>query len=280
MHRTKTQRPKTRGRLRRRGGGVLAVLVTIAAPVLAAAIAYAGPAGATGSYAALGDSYSSGVGTRSYLADGTTCQRSRYAYPQLVAGRLHVGLAFGACSGATTRDLVNRQLGFVGAPTRWVTMTVGGNDAGFSSVLTECAQPSWVSDCLGAVTAARTIITHALPGRLDAVLARIRARAPRARIVLVGYPLLFNGTDCNAATFFSPADEAHLNDATKLLDNTLRARALTHGATFVEARTYFGGHAICAHTEWINGLSNPVHESYHPNRAGQGAYADLVDGRL
>ena len=34
------------------------------------------------SYVALGDSYSSGIGTRTYLNDGTSCQRSVYAYPE------------------------------------------------------------------------------------------------------------------------------------------------------------------------------------------------------
>ena len=41
-----------------------------------------GPAHAAAtSYVALGDSYSSGTGTRSYISDGTSCQRSVYAYP-------------------------------------------------------------------------------------------------------------------------------------------------------------------------------------------------------
>ena len=36
-------------------------------------------------YVALGDSYSSGTGTRSYINDGTSCQRSTSAYPSLIA---------------------------------------------------------------------------------------------------------------------------------------------------------------------------------------------------
>jgi hypothetical protein len=31
----------------------------------------------------------------------------------------------------------------------------------------------------------------------------------------------------------------------------------------------FVGHAVCDNPEWINGLSNPVGESYHPKTTGQ-----------
>ena len=42
-----------------------------------------GPASAAvPGYVALGDSYASGTGTRSYLSDGTSCQRSVYATPR------------------------------------------------------------------------------------------------------------------------------------------------------------------------------------------------------
>ena len=75
-----------------------------------AALAAAGPAaGAT--YAALGDSYSSGVGTGSYTLD-SACKRGVYAYPYLWA-QAHPGtsLSFVACSGAKTSDLLANQLG-------------------------------------------------------------------------------------------------------------------------------------------------------------------------
>jgi hypothetical protein len=49
----------------------------------------------------------------------------------------------------------------------------------------------------------------------------------------------------------------------------------------VDPRNAFNGHAICDDTEWLNGLSNPVMESYHPNRNGQSAgYTPLVETAL
>jgi hypothetical protein len=50
------------------------------------------------SYVALGDSYSSGTGTRSYLADGTMCQRSSHAFPKLLASQKGYALTFGPAS--------------------------------------------------------------------------------------------------------------------------------------------------------------------------------------
>ena len=104
-------------------------LAGLGAGLLAAATSL--PASAAGSaYVALGDSYSSGVGTRSYLNDGTSCQRSVYAYPSLIASAKGYALNFRACSGATVADVTNTQLSALSASTAYVTMSVGGNDAG------------------------------------------------------------------------------------------------------------------------------------------------------
>ncbi len=56
-------------------------------------------------YVALGDSYSSGVGTRTYIDDGTSCQRSVYAFPSLIASAKGYALNFRACSGAKVSDV-------------------------------------------------------------------------------------------------------------------------------------------------------------------------------
>ena len=69
------------------------------------------------SYVALGDSYSSGVGTRSYLSDGSSCQRSVYAYPSLIATARGYALNFRACSGAKVADVTSTR--FWRAPSGW-----------------------------------------------------------------------------------------------------------------------------------------------------------------
>jgi lysophospholipase L1-like esterase len=233
-------------------------------------------ASAADRYVALGDSYSSGTGTRTYT--DSTCQRSVYAYPSLVAARRpNTALVFAACSGAQTSDVLNTQVASLTSTTKFVTITIGGNDAGFSSVITECAKPAWASDCAGRVTTAQNFIRNTLPGRLNNVYSQIQSRSPTATTVVLDYPRLFNGEDCNAGTWFSPDDETRLNATADLLRDVTSARAAAYGFTFKDAIPPFVGHAICSDTEWINGLSNPVGESYHPNTAGHNSgYYPLV----
>src|SRR6476661_8593877 len=229
---------------------------------LGAALALGSPAAAAGaSYVALGDSYSSGTGTRSYISDGTSCQRSVYAYPSLDASALGLTLTFRACSGATVADITNTQLSALSTGTAYVTISVGGNDAGFASVLTTCAQPSWASNCNGAIDTAQSTINNTIPGRLATLYSSIRAKAPNARVIVVGYPRIFNGEDCNALTWFSPTEESRLNATTA-------TAAGGAGFTFVNPTSRFVGHAVCDDVDWLNGLSSPVTESYHPDVAG------------
>jgi lysophospholipase L1-like esterase len=262
----------------------LALTLTALVAVVAPAVAAAGGApaqAAAPSYVALGDSYSSGVGTRTYLDDGTSCQRSNAAFPKLVAATKGYALTFKACSGATISTVTHSQLGALSASTRYVTISVGGNDAGFADVLTECATPYWAGDCDGAVDGAQAFIRTTLPGRLATLYSSIRSRSPQAKVVVVGYPRVFNGEDCNAATWFSPAEETRLNQTADLLDAKLAAAASARGFSFANPTSRFTGHAVCDDPEWLNGLSNPVSDSYHSNKAGHASgYAPLVAGLL
>lgn len=257
------------------------LLAALASAVLAVvALTAAPPAHAAApSYVALGDSYSSGTGTRSYThAD---CQRSNAAYPQLVADQRGYALTFRACAGATVSTVTNSQLSALRSGTDFVSVSVGGNDAGFVDVIVECALPGWASDCNGAIDGAQAFIRTILPGRLSSLFASIRSRASAAKVVAVGYPRLFMGEDCNAATFFAPAEQSRLNATADLLNSTIRSAASARGFSFADPTSRFVGHAVCDDPEWINGLSNPVAESYHPNRAGHASgYTPLVASLL
>jgi lysophospholipase L1-like esterase len=225
-------------------------------------------------YVALGDSYSSGTGTRTYYDSG--CQRSVYAYPYLLHNA-HTSWTFvhAACSGAKTGDVINTQSASLNSATNWVSYTIGGNDAGFSSVITECAKPGWASNCNGAIDGAQSYINNTLPGRLDLVNNKIKSLSPTAKVIVLDYPRIFNGEDCNAGTWFSPSEETRLNQTADMLRDRLREAATRAGANFLfrDVIPPFIGHAVCdgggaSSTEWINGLSNPTGESYHPKTTG------------
>jgi lysophospholipase L1-like esterase len=252
--------------------------------VIAACVVFVSPALAV-KYVALGDSYSSGVGTRTYYESG--CQRSVYAYPYLLHNA-HPTWTFvnATCSGAKTGDIISTQSASLSADTNWVTYTIGGNDAGFSSVITECALPSWASNCNGAIDTAQAYIQNTLPGRFDLVNNKIKSLAPSAQVIVLDYPRLFNGTDCNALTFFSGSEMTRLNQTADMLKTQASAAATRAGASFLfrDVIPSFIGHAVCdggggSATEWINGLSNPTGESYHPKTTGHASgYYPVVKG--
>jgi len=238
----------------------------------------AAPAVAGERYVALGDSYSSGTGTREYF--DSACQRSVYAFPSLVdVQRANTDLVFAACSGAKTGDVLNTQVTSLTSDTRWVTITIGGNDAGFSNVITQCALPSWLSNCTGAIDTAQSYIRNTLPGRLDLVYNAVKSRSPSATVIVLSYPRLFMGVDCNAGTWFSSTEMTRLNETADLLRDITRGRVTAAGLSFrfADAIGPFVGHAVCSSTAWLNGLSSPTSESFHPNRTGQSSgYAPLV----
>src|SRR5450631_2869637 len=116
-------------------------------------------------YVALGDSYSSGVGTRVFYSEAGSCSRSPDAYGPKIAAARGYTLSFQACSGAKTTDVNANQLGTLSSTTSLVTISIGGNDAGFSNVILNCAL--YFFTCGSAVNEANSFIATKLGGLLD-----------------------------------------------------------------------------------------------------------------
>jgi lysophospholipase L1-like esterase len=228
-------------------------------------------------YVAQGDSYASGTGTREYYDSG--CQRSNHSYAKQLAAQRGLSLNHVACSGARIPDVRANQLGALSAATNIVTISIGGNDAGFSSVITQCAKP-WPYTCTTEIANARSFITNTLPGQLDSLYNDIRSRAPNAHVLVVGYPRLFNGEECNLGARISPTEQSDLNAVADLLATKTSTVATAHGFDFVDPRSAFQTHRICDDVEWLNGLSNPIGESYHPNQIGHDGFTNLINPRL
>lgn len=240
-------------------------LLAAAATVATVAAPPAGGAVAAPDYVALGDSYASGTGTRSYDPNAGGCLRSPFAYPALWA-RAHPtsSFSFAACSGATTGQLAG-QLDALSADTDLVTVSIGGNDAGFSSVMVAC-QLRGPAACDRAITDAQRFIAEQLPGRLDGAYAAIKERAGAAEVVVLGYPQLFETGYC--ITSIDSGRRARLNAIADQLAAVTADRATAAGFIFADTRGAFAGHRVCAPDPWLNGPSWPVQESYHPNREG------------
>ncbi|MGK5533250.1 SGNH/GDSL hydrolase family protein [Streptomyces sp. URMC 129] len=227
-----------------------------------------GPAQAAGpAYVALGDSYSAGNGAGGYISSSGDCHRSNNAYPaRWAAAHGPSSFAFPACSGARTTDVTTYQLGALNASTGLVSITVGGNDAGFSDVMTTCVTGT-ESACLSRVNTAKSYISNTLPGRLDTVYRAIRSRAPNARVVVLGYPRMYIEPSWWCPGIGETKREA-INDAADLLNSVISARASAHGFAFGDVRTTFSGHELCSGDDWLHDLAYPSWESYHPTSLG------------
>ncbi|MFD6417691.1 SGNH/GDSL hydrolase family protein [Streptomyces sp. NPDC060194] len=247
------------------------------------ALTGAGAAQAAGSaapvdYVALGDSYSSGVGSGGYDSASGDCKRTPRAYPALwAAANSPSSFAFTACSGARTNDVTSGQLGPLNASTDLVSISIGGNDAGFADVMTTCVLQS-ESRCLSRIATARAYADTTLPGRLDSVYDAIRAKAPSARVVVLGYPRFYklNGS-CIAG--LTERERAAINGGADHLNAVTAKRAADHGFTFGDVTPAFTGHEICSGDSWINSLNLlNITESYHPKAAGQSrGYLPVLD---
>ncbi|WAL66815.1 SGNH/GDSL hydrolase family protein [Amycolatopsis cynarae] len=246
---------------------------TVAVVASLAALGLSGVAdAATTDYVALGDSYSSGVGAGSYL-DSSSCKRSANAYPELYANASGASLSFQACSGAKTSDVLNNQVGALNSGTDLVSISIGGNDAGFSGVMQDCILGG-DSGCQTAVTNAENYVATTLPGLLDKVYSTIKAKAPNAKVVVLGYPHFYKiGGSCIVG--LSDTSRSYINGGADALDTVIKKEATNAGFTFADVRGAFTGHEICSGSSWLHSLTYPVDESYHPTATGQssGYYA-------
>jgi lysophospholipase L1-like esterase len=252
------------------------------------------------SYVALGDSYTSGPAIPTQEADAGLCFRSDHNYPSVLARDLGVAsFKDVSCAGATTTNVLHAaahpvrgtpdavaQVAAVKATTSLVTVGIGGNDSGlFGTLFQTCAQTA-----NNAGDVCRPYITSKLPQILAqtqravaGTLEAVKARAPHARVVLVGY-LRLTPSDKGCRTFpVSTADLPVVAGAENALDSTMSRAAKDAGAEYVSMSKASAGHDACAGTKaWTNGATVRNDDGFplHPNTAGMRAVAATVEREL
>ncbi|HYI34499.1 MAG TPA: GDSL-type esterase/lipase family protein [Glaciibacter sp.] len=343
-----TQEPTIRSTTKRRPRrlatlAALGVLAVAGASGLTAApaVAAAGDEHLAGlNYVALGDSYTSGFG----LADITDlpvegCFQAAGNFPHLVAANLGLDLHDASCSGAKTEHILNtpHDTGFDEAPpqssalsadTDIVTVAIGGNDLGFSDVLAACTALSPVGPLAGAQTIpncqsifnpapSTDVLAQKLAGLVEpaiaATFADITAKAPDAKIFVLGYPTLFPdaantpASGCFTSAFgtgappfptnaypFTNVDVPYLHSIELALDAAVARQAAAIGATFVENGQETLDNTPCAAADQaqINGISvtsftpgsPPIVETavgaMHPNDAGVAFLRSKVESAI
>jgi lysophospholipase L1-like esterase len=277
----------TRGRLL---SGLATMVMALAGFMTAGALPAAATPG-TVQYVALGDSYAAGVGAGSY--DGTSCMRSSNSYPaQLVSESIRIALnANAACSGWKIAQVVDNlpsdsQIG----DARLVTLTVGGNDLGFADLAGPClARTLKPEECLAAIDNAVALDRLSdLRKALAGLYAQVAFKAPEARIVVTGYPFLFEPPADGDATITARIIN-RFREATALLNDTIeQAVAAANDADvnihYVDVTEEFAGHGIgCTDPPnclFINPPAVPLPDGFHPNAKGYNAYADAIKTKL
>ncbi len=303
--RTGTTRSGTRSALRRRWLGVAG------AAALAGGLALVGTPAATAApgdtQVALGDSYAAGPLITPQDPSRPGCLRSLANYPHVAAGQDQTVLTDVSCSGAQTEDMTHAQTTYEGGTnppqldalkpdTDIVTLTIGGNDIGFTSIIENCAAyspngptRSGAQTCKDFYTAGGTdqlaARIAATRSDVDAVLQEIHARSPQARIYVAGYPAILPESGQDPATVCWPqmpittTDVGYLRGVEKQLNQMLADSAAANGASYVDTYTPTIGHDACKApvVRYVEPLV-PVGDAapVHPNRGGATAVGTIV----
>jgi len=184
-----------------------------------------------------------------------------------------------ACSGAVASNLQSGQngqygelnqidQGYLDANTTLVTLSIGGNDMRFADILMACVnayvagaapcnQSTLSGDSSDIQVATADRLANVLPGKLSAVLTAIHGKAPNARIVLMGYPMLFeSGSTC---VYISDSDRAWLNSvstgiSTAMSNAASAAAGVGIPVKFEDPQPFFSGHNLCTSSSAENGL--------------------------
>ena len=244
---------------------------------------------AEGTYVALGSSNAAGPGAGA-LMEGP-CLRGEESYPRVLAARLGLDLIDASCSAATIDNVVDtpQRFGDTAQPSQieavtedaaLVTVTAGGNDMDYIGTFMDChsgCPPERIDD-----EASRDARFAAVTEELVAMLELLADRAPTARIVFVGYPIVIEDPSRPCAPLTQEETDFLFDVGERLQAAFVEATDRT-GVTYVDAYEGFRGHGACrpAAERWIEG-ADPIPGAipWHPNVTGAAVMADLTEDAL
>jgi lysophospholipase L1-like esterase len=277
-----------------RGRALLAVLISM--------LVLAAPASAAGEeYVALGDSFTAGP-LIPVQVPIFGCLKSNNNFPNLTARDLALNLKDASCSGAETEDMTNPQDVDPDGPnppqfdrltkkTRIVTLQIGGNDIGFSSI---------AEDCMSASPEGTPCQDRYVVNDRDEISERIQATAPlvaavlqgieervhrRARIFVVNYAAILphEGPGCWPQMPVTEGDVPYVRAKQEELNAMLAAQAAAAGAELVDWYAASRGHDACKPPviRWVEPVV-PANAAapIHPNLGGMLGASELLTAAL
>jgi GDSL-like lipase/acylhydrolase family protein len=275
------------------------VLVVLASIIGALSVGAAGASAAN--WAGLGDSYAAGPLIPNQQLNPLGCLRSDRNFAHLAAASLGRSLADVSCSGAKTDDTTAPQDVTPGPPnppqfnaltadTQIVTLQIGGNVIGFTSILQNCATANpFAHPCRdkyvvnGRDTLADKIAATA--PKIAAVLQGIHARSPNARVFVINYAAILpeTGSGCWPQVPIGFTDVRYLRGVEKNLNAMLAQQAAANGARIVDDYTASICRDACksSSTRWVEPLvPGNAAAPFHPNARGEAGVAAAVVGAV
>jgi len=275
----------------------------LASLVGAVAVACAGPPAASPqpanrlNYVALGDSVAAAPGVPD-PAPPVGCRKSTNDYPSVLARRLAAAKFIDVtCSGATTEDItdraqqtkngvIERQIDAVRATTGLITITIGANDVGLAADAEACQvkSPNPAPCTNGFVVGNVDLVSAAIDAHArgwSMLIDQVRAKAPNARIVFVGYGTMVRPGGCFPGQPVLPNDSDYLQARINELDDRQRQLAADKGIEYFDTRPMSQGHDICAPPgdRYIEGygVKDPA-VPLHPTASGAAAVGIALAG--
>lgn len=249
-------------------------------------------------FAAIGDSYTAGIGAGGPADNDTKCARGNFSYPS----QMNLDERFGnpeqrqsqflACSGAKIGGILDEQVPLLNDEQQVITMTAGGNDVGLADILNACVFQWWPfsSGCHQAIETSRELIEGSFSADLVKLLKAVTPKLSRdptnpGRLYVIGYADFFNSstTQCDSTTWafwYNIGNKQYLNqDVRKPLNELVDAvnkriinavKAAGDQVIFVDWQPY----AVYDHGRYCeDGVIEPA-----PNRPGLMFYEwDTVD---
>jgi lysophospholipase L1-like esterase len=224
------------------------------------------------------------------------CTKSTNDYPSVLARRIAPArFTDVACSGAITADIINRaqptssgpvppQIDAIDANTTLITITIGGNDVGLAADATQCRAASLTAPpCLdnyvhGGVDVISAAITTQIP-MWSTMIDAVRAKAPAARIIFVGYPTYIRPGGCFPEQPVLPQDADYLRSKLNELDDRQKQLAADKRIDYFDTRPLSEGHDMCAPPDarYVEGFvaTHPA-APLHPNGLGATAIGNAL----
>jgi lysophospholipase L1-like esterase len=276
-----------------RGRSALAVFISM--------LVLAAPAYAAGEeYVSLGDSYAAGP-LIPLQVPPFGCLKSNNNYANLTARNLGLTLKDASCSGAETEDMTSPQGVDPDGPnppqfdrltptTQIVTLQIGGNDIGFSSIARDCVSttnqgtPCQDRYVVNGVDEISQRIQDTAP-KVAAVLQGIHTRSPNARVLVVNYAAILpdEGPGCYPQMPITDGDVPYVRAKEKELNAMIAAQAAANGAELLDWYTASIGHDACKLPviRWVEPVV-PVNAAapVHPNLGGMIGASELLTAAL